>query len=686
MNYNLRSQNYSYFVRYQNGIPYIYYGDFVAGSSVNCGDIQLVYPCYTYGYNPILTQGWAPSNCDYGKIHYSPLPVNNYLYPQSKNPPSGAYSVLCGANYNVSISNKIKITIPDDPIFSGVYVFDYLPGSGNSNLRSPDWILNQSESAHNLITYNHPDSIFNNKLLVSLNDNLSNQIGYEGYLELKTSYYNDENNTQARQLEDAYAFPAKFVFTAVQPPCPCSGIPGLDYISTIGSGHRLAVGLSPPIRWRHPYSNWILVDKVNHVIDGYIPNYATGTLFSDGTNSPYYSSQTQQTVLLNNSKYIKYTESYVTGTAETQIGSGYVSLSMNNIWPVCTGLSDIGFAFRSSASGLGIDRGLSYYFDGYTIEGIGREQEYVRDVVNNFDFIIKDERPFFDTKIPVRANIEFVYSCRSGLPCFNMNGSTITPISGSGISCNPISSYIDIDYLCGENEQAYPPDSYWTTNNITSTQIVFSGLSGINPIIMKTFGLNDNSTFTYDAYVDYSVNPIINIPFTGYLPSQIRNFLTSKFNAVSFLRTTGNVYLTDSIRNYYSNLDLYWNVNMPSQTAKVYVTADEINLNYPILVVSGAGNSEFNGTYFINVATNDYNNYQQYFYKSFNGNINRVIQIDSSWYMQKYNQNKWVSYYMTSGVSILGSPTTKNKLIQSNWMTGICLSGISPTPISIGYY
>lgn len=685
MNYNLRSQNYGYFVRYQNGVPYIYYGDFVPGTFINCSGIEeLVYPCYTYGYNPLLTQGWAPSNCDYGKVHYETLPLNNYLYPQTRNPPTGSYDLLCGNNYAISISNKVKITIPDDPIFSGIYVFDYIIGSGDSSLRSENWVFNQNESIHNLIVYNHPDSVFNNKLLVSFNDNLSNNRGYEGYLELKTSYYNDENNTGAQQLEDVYAFPAKFIFTAVQPPCPCSGIPEVDYVTTVGSGHRLAVGFAPPIRWRHPYSNWILVDKVTHVIDGYIPNYSIGTLFNDGTTSPYYSSSTQQTVLLNNSKYINYTQSYVTGSAETQIGTGYVSLSVNNLWPICTGLSNIGFAFRSSASGLGIDRGIT--FDNYSIQGIGREQEFSRDVNNNIDGIIKDERPFFDTKIPVRANIEFVYSCRSGMPCFDLIGSTITPVSGSGIACNPGLSYIDIDYLCGENEQAYPPDSYWITNNITSTQIIFSGLSGINPIIIKSYGLNNNSTFTYDAYVSYDSNPIINIPYTGYLPGQIRDFLKSKFNAVTFVKTTNNIYLIDYINNYYTNLDLYWNVDTTNHTAKVYVMADELDLNYPTLLVSGAGNSEFNGLYFINTSiNNDNNQYQQYFYKS-GGPLNRIIEVNMAWYMQKYNQNKWVSYYMISGVNIIGSSTTKNKIIQTNWTTGICLSGVAPTPISIGYY
>jgi hypothetical protein len=649
----------------------------------------LIYPCSDYGYNQLLIYGWDPSYCNSSYTHLRSLSLNNYLYPQSTSPPSGSYNLLCSNNYSVSISNKIKITIPDDPIFGGTYVFDYSPtNAGDHDLFSTNWILNSGESSHSLVPYNHPDSAANGKLLVSLTDNGMQGLvfGYPGYMEIKTSYYKDEINTGARQLEDVFAFPAQFIFTAVQPPCPCSGIPGVDLVSTVGSGHRVTVALAAPIRWRHPYRNWILVDKVSHTIDDSTISYASGSVFNDGAS--YFSTTDNSSVYLPNSKYIKLTKTYVPGTANSVIGDGYIGLSneyygLTSI--VCTGISDLGVAFRSSASGLGIDRANTYYFDNtFNIQGIGGFQEFSRDVANNWDLIIKDERPFFD-KIPIRANIDFIYSCRSGIGCLNMNGSTISSVSGSGISCSPFSSYINIDYLCGNDEQAYPQDSYWINNGITSTQIVFSGSSGINPTIMQTYGYNNDSIFTYDAYVSYDNNPIINIPYTGYLPSQIREFLISKFRAVSFSKNINNTYAINSINNIYSNLDLYWNVDLLNHTSKVYVTADEANLSYPTVIVSGAGNSEFNGTYYINKTYGIFNSYESYFYTP--QSLTRIVYANSGYYMQKYSQNKWISYYSSSGVAnIVGSPIYHNKVIRSNWSTGICLSGISPTPISIGYY
>ena len=52
---------------------------------------------------------------------------------------------------SVYISKKIKITIPDDPIFSGTYVFDR--GLGDDSLDSSTWIFNTGLSQHNLNTY-----------------------------------------------------------------------------------------------------------------------------------------------------------------------------------------------------------------------------------------------------------------------------------------------------------------------------------------------------------------------------------------------------------------------------------------------------------------------------------------------------------------------------------------------------
>jgi hypothetical protein len=155
---------------------------------------------------------------------------------------------------SVNLSKRIKITISNDPVFSGIYVFDRdMVGLGDFRLESENWVFNTGLSQYNLNAYNHPEeSYFNGKLLVSLSDtDYAHPIAnaqLPGYNELKTSLYKGENNSLANQLEDVFSFPAKFVFTAVQPPCPCSGEIGTAWppISTTqASGHRLAVGFVP---------------------------------------------------------------------------------------------------------------------------------------------------------------------------------------------------------------------------------------------------------------------------------------------------------------------------------------------------------------------------------------------------------------------------------------------------------
>ena len=720
MNYNLRRQNYNYFVRYHNNVPYIYYSDFIPPQPpVSSCDYPLFFPCIGYGYS---TSVWNTDSCQDGlnQVYSKILPKINYLWTQLRDPPSNVYSLICPNDYDVNLSKKIKITIVEDPIFSGIYVFDYSPGNGDSQLLSDNWVINSGESQHNLVPYDHPESPQDGKILVSLNDYAGSTFPYNGYLELKASLYNDENNTGAEQIENAYAFPSHMVFTAVRAPCPCSGYTGTAWPkpSTVGSGHRLSVGFALPIRWRHPYKDWIIVDKVTHRINT-IPNYTTGNIFNDGTY--YYSSEQQQNVYLNNSIAISGTISYAPGTANTAYTGGYFSTSSTTwggMWNTCTGINNLGFAFRSSASGLGYDRGFARYLDTFTaIQGIGPfnyfDRYYVWDGEDpDSDLDIVDERPFFDNKTPVIANIDFVYSCRPGLPCMNFNGSTIAPISSSGVGCfGGIKSNIDIDYLCGEYAQSYPPDSHWISGNITSTQIIYSGFSGILPIVLTGEILPSSTSYSYwdtitqySSYVTYDETPIINIPYTGYLPSQIRDFLTNKFYAVSFNYSgQSSLYNTNDILQPYLSLDLHWNVDYNNHTAKVYVSPDDNEIKYPIIVITGAGTNEINGTYYYAYGNNSPRLNDTYFAKVAGETEDRRFYItysysglaglaDPTWKIGKFasgstipviQNDRWITYYWHSGVLIDSSDSPYNR---NNWYIDSCSSGLYPTPTAIIYY
>jgi len=691
MTYCLRSQNSNYFVRYKDGIPYIYYTEFQPNPpSDECG-INLRFLCYDfYDTNTYYNLNWNPDTCDNGYTHITQIPVNSYLYPQLRNPPVGSYNLLCGNNYDIRISDKIKISIPDDPIFSGTYVFDYVPGGGDSDLFSSNWILNSVESNHNLSSYNHPDSAANGKLLVSLcnSDFSASVFGYPGYMEIKTSYYNDDNNAAARQLEDVFAFPAEFIFTAVQPPCPCTGIPDVDYIGTSGIGHRVTVALAAPIRWRHPYRDWILVDKVSHTIDNSIINYATGTLFNDGAL------YVNRDIYLLNSKYIKYTKSYVPGTANTVIGDGYISIAPNDYDGltsiVCTGIPDLGIAFRSSAYGLGIDRGQTYYFDSTAnIQGIGGFQEFTRNVVDNWDFIIKDERPFFDSKIPIKANVEFIYSCRPGLPCFNITPSIISPVTGTGIGC--IVDYytsINIDYLCGEYD-GKPDDAYWINNNITSTNIIYSGISGLLPTLYKYGGGGWTDNIVYEAYITNDENPVISIPYTGYSkPSSVRDWINRELRLVYFGQDANGNLDINNISSTNPVVDLHWNIVGNSATAYIVPSDEDAYTSIaPQLMLINAGTSDVNGKYI-------WDKYSNQFYQQPNNGFSIRLSYDLNDTINNYNYgwrvgrfdintNGWVPYYKVSGFINL-IDRTNSSYINSNWIIpNNCYSGLYPPPNSI---
>jgi hypothetical protein len=599
---------------------------------------------------------------------------------------------------SVNISKRIKITIPNDPIFSGTYVFD--KDFGDIYLQSSNWILNTGLSQHNLSLYDHPESIMNGKLLVSLNDT-----GFDGslpgYNELKTSLYKQENNFQSSQLEDAFSFPAKFIFTAVQPPCPCSGDIGTAWppVSTQGTGHRLAVGFATPIRWRHPYDSWIVVDRINHTIPGTITNYATGVAFNNGMT--YFSTTDQTNVALNNCKSIKYTESQVPGTLISEIGDGYISISYDNsytgFWPVCTGLTDLGFAFRVSASGLGTDKGrhswsnaIGMYEENTYIQGIGptqyHETYYTWNEQDGAPTTLVDERPFFEPKIPVTAEIEFTYSCRNGLPCFELTPvqitdnsiATISDISISSCTYNP-NPNIYLNYLCGGNQTTVPNDNIWINNSITGIRVIFSGISGTAPgVTTDSLSLANRS---YDIYLSNQENPIIELPYgggtnlNGATPTLVQDWITKNLilvdaNNINLNQNNFNTNLINKNIGFFPSVDLYWNIDYINYIATVYMVPNEshFGFNYSI-AVEGAGTVGVDGQY----------KFESGYYKNVANLDEWKIRLTSMGYIigKGNSPEDWVSYYLL--------PSTESLVLNNpvSWSLPINFAGSSPAPTSI---
>lgn len=492
----------------------------------------------------------------------------------------------------IYISKKIKITI-HDPIFSGIYVFDRDVGEGDSDLYSQNWILNGNESDHNLIVYQHASSPQNNKLLVSLNDTHNSSFqDYKGYVEIKSSLYKDENNAGAIQIEDAYAFPAHMIFTAIQPAGPFYsegiGDPWPKPTVNIGgrpSGHRLVVGFCLPLTWDGSYKKWRVVNGVKYPINSgnVLINYA-GTPFNDG--STYFSSTDQDVVSLNNKVYISGT------TDPTDINSsGYLSIYniMSNM--LCTGVPIFGFGFRCSASGLGFDQGFAWNQDVFThIQGIGPANIFDTyytwdgdDPDSNSDFV--DTRPFFDNKIPISGTVEFIYGCGAGIVDCNVletmdNPEIIQPFTKKIGTCSR-NSLIANDYLCGSYAMEKPDNAHWTTYNITGTQVIFSGVGDLYPAVRS-------GNANYTTYKSSSIDPIILVPYSGDpRPSFVRNWISGSYITLQDYQTQSSItYAT----NTYRVIDLYWKIDYGNQLAKAYIIP-KINGSYAATEIFVTGQS-----------------------------------------------------------------------------------------------
>lgn len=665
MNYSLRRQNESYFVRYQDGRAFIYY---TTASSNEC-DINLVFFCYDFYYNFLdYTTNWSSDSCDNINTHEISLPYTPYIWPyMSSPPPVSASGLLCPKNYpynqaTVRISNRIKVTVHDDPVFSGVYVFD-----GND---VGVWSLNSQLSAYNIETndeFYYSSNIRFFQMFDPLNWDPANPYPLDGIPAYFETLYNTQNlvnpdppcenpYTQTFRMLDSYAFPASFVLTAIQ-----RSVVNNDSLYT--GGHRLSLGFTLPVRYRKGYKDWIVVDKVPHAISGY-KNYSHPVVV-DNCNS-----------------YIDFDFlEYGTHYPRSDYAGNITGIK-------CSGIDDFGFAFRVNSSLLARNN-----FDSQTENAPSNylnSRQYIRDdgfidgaVINGWG------AQFFGPKIPINASVEFIYSCRPGLPCFNLTPSIINPITATGYGCiEDYYSVINVDYLCGGSPQDRPDDNYWIDNNIISTNIIYSGISGLLPTIYKYggFTFDDSESIVYDAYVSYEENPIISIPYTGdSKPNSIRDWIRRDLRLVSFDKQDNGTFNTNSISFTNPTIDLYWNINGNNATA--YIIPNDENLYDGIsrqLMLIGAGTPEVNGRYvwYKGGGSQFYQTTPNYgFSIRLSYDDDKPINHRYEWLVGKDHSDKWIPYYATSGSIGIRNLDNNSYINTSGWyIPNNCYSGIYPPP------
>jgi hypothetical protein len=380
-------------------------------------------------------QCYSPFGSPIAKTYLVNIPVNPYFFPGQQPAPPLASGLLCDEEppaIQFRISNKIKITIPDDPVFSGTYVWDRTAALAA-------WTLNLSES----------------QLSNSINCGTDNLIEFVEVGNPSSSYpagFEETYSTYGLETEKVYAFPAKYYMYATA-----------AAETSESMGHRLSVGFTIPIRYRHGYGDWIVVDrrinngiKTPHILNG-SPNYA----------------------ILNE------------GPEPTDNTISYKFINPDNNTPICSsGINELGFSFKTSASGLGFPCttfGYPYPYFGET------------------------ELPYFEPKIGVESLVEFVYDCRNTINCNIANGTILTDNSPS-MNVNDqgvcLGSTINIDYAC-----AGVP---------TNEQMRLYFLSKVNNL--KIYYGDGSTTYTINGDIDEAVE----LPIFGSLAA-IRTYINQDF-------------------------------------------------------------------------------------------------------------------------------------------------------------
>jgi hypothetical protein len=391
-------------------------------------------------------QCYSPFGSPIAKTYLVNIPVNPYFFPGQQPAPPLASGLLCDEEPPATqfrISNKIKITIPDDPVFSGTYVWD--------RLNSSTWILNSSESQW-AADFTCTDSLIGQTTTIEFievnNPSQSYPAGFE-----------ETYSTYGLETEKVYAFPAKYYMYAT-----------VTAATSESMGHRLSVGFTLPIRYRHAYGDWIVVDR----------------LLSGGIKTPHILNGSPNYAILNE------------GPEPADNTIGYKFINPANNTPICpSGINELGFSFKTSASGLG----AGCFAFGYPYPYFGEA-----------------ELPYFEPKIGVESLLEFVYDCRNTINCNIANGTILTDNSPS-INVNDqgvcLGSTINIDYAC-----AGVP---------TNEQMRLYFLSKVNnlKIYYKNYFGGNSTTYTINGDIDEAVE----LPIFGSSASlaEIRTYINQDF-------------------------------------------------------------------------------------------------------------------------------------------------------------
>jgi hypothetical protein len=370
----------------------------------------------------------------------------------------------------------------------------------------------------------------------------------------------------------------------------------------------------------------------------------------------------------------------VPSTANTVIGSGIYTLDYTlglDFFVNCTGIEDLGFAFRVSSSGGGvaITNNLPGLDIGSIMPGIGRYNIFTKNLNDQID-----KSNFFGPKIPVGATIEFVDSCRPGRPCVNLTPDTVSPVQVSGI-CFSKSNIIS-NLFCG-NIQANPSQSSLDSYGVSSISIIYSGVAAAYPAIKEPLGNY------YDVYKTNINSPIIELlhespmPYTG-----IMDLINNRISVVEHGIAEED---PATYKNFlqYSDIELVWNVDAQNQKATVYIIPDlDAPYNNTSILVCGSDISQVNGKYSWNNLNKIFNHYSSPNFhiigqslgistKWILGSGNFDINNNSMWNPNSMDPLEWKTYY-----------TLNNNIfseISQSWSIDQNNIGTNPPPSSVAY-
>lgn len=449
--------------------------------------------------NSSSTQCYITPECGViSKTDFVDIPPNPFIpsYSSKTSPSESGKLCLDNNGYKpIRVSNKIKISIPYDPIFNGIYVFDKC---------SIGWILNSGESTININScFNTGDVNQTPHQLISFSEVDNPSDINKCYIETYSNY------NLGAYSGDIYAFPAKYYMCATQPASSITDI-----------GHRLSVGFTLPIRYRPRCKDWVLIDrlygpngkKTPHSIFG-SPNYA------------YYQNPT------NGQDYLP---RYTFLTSDNQIVCG-------------SGINEIGFSFKCQGQQLGY--------------GCNNICNYSYNNQPDTTYPV-DETSWFKPKIPVLAQVEFVYDCRPQCDCVNIiNYNEIGGWESLNTKC--YGSSVNINYDCDQeiNEPSF-------TNKEVKVYFV--------PSDQYRFYIQDNisSDIYYSTPISIStqtsiIDKVIKYPREFYFPGvdAVYGMIFWINNNVSVISTAGGEKI--------NAVDIYWSLDVTDSKYKLYILPSE---------------------------------------------------------------------------------------------------------------